>query len=192
MIQTVTVTKRNGRKEPLDLNKFHKVVAWACEGISNVSESEIELKSHIQFYPGIKTTDIQETLIKAAADLISEDNPGYQYVAGRLINYHLRKQVYDNYDVPTLVAHIDNVIDAGYYDNSIKEWYSIDDLVILNSYLDHKRDFSIAYVGMEQFRGKYLIKNRSTGQFSKLHKCSICLLLWCYFVIILRKPDSSG
>ena len=164
MIQTVTVTKRNGRKEPLDLNKFHKVVAWACEGISNVSESEIELKSHIQFYPGIKTTDIQETLIKAAADLISEDNPGYQYVAGRLINYHLRKQVYDNYDVPTLVAHIDNVIDAGYYDNSIKEWYSIDDLVILNSYLDHKRDFSIAYVGMEQFRGKYLIKNRSTGQ----------------------------
>ena len=163
MMASIQVTKRNGRREPLDLNKFHKVVAWACEGLNAVSESEIELKSHIQFYDGIKTTDIQETLIKAAADLISEDTPAYQYVAGRLINYHLRKQVYGDYNLPTLVAHIDNVIGAGYYDNSIKEWYSIDDMVILNSYIDHKRDFSIAYVGMEQFRGKYLIKNRSTG-----------------------------
>ena len=163
MMASIQVTKRNGRKEPLDLNKFHKVVAWACEGLNAVSESEIELKSHIQFYNGIKTTDIQETLIKAAADLISEDTPAYQYVAGRLINYHLRKQVYGDYNLPTLVAHIDNVIEAGYYDKNIKEWYSIDDMVILNSYIDHKRDFSIAYVGMEQFRGKYLIKNRSTG-----------------------------
>jgi len=164
MMASIQVTKRNGSKEPLDLNKFHKVVAWACEGLNAVSESEIELKSHIQFYNGIKTTDIQETLIKAAADLISEDTPAYQYVAGRLINYHLRKQVYGDYNLPTLVAHIDNVIGVGYYDKNIKEWYSIDDMVILNSYIDHKRDFSIAYVGMEQFRGKYLIKNRSTGQ----------------------------
>jgi ribonucleoside-diphosphate reductase alpha chain len=163
MINSVLVTKRNGTREPLDLNKFHKVVAWACEGINSVSESEIELKSHIQFYNGIKTTDIQETLIKAAADLISEDTPGYQYVAGRLVNYHLRKLVYNDYNVPTLVAHIDSVIDAGYYDRNIKEWYSAADLDILNGYIDHKRDFSIAYVGMEQFRGKYLIKNRSTG-----------------------------
>ena len=164
MMASIQVTKRNGSREPLDLNKFHKVVAWACEGLNAVSESEIELKSHIQFYDGIKTTDIQETLIKAAADLISEESPGYQYVAGRLINYHLRKQIYGEYNIPNLAAHIDNVVTAGYYDKDIKEWYSIDDLVILNSYIDHKRDFSIAYVGMEQFRGKYLIKNRSTSQ----------------------------
>ena len=164
MMASIQVTKRNGSREPLDLNKFHKVVAWACEGLNAVSESEIELKSHIQFYDGIKTTDIQETLIKAAADLISEESPGYQYVAGRLINYHLRKQIYGEYNIPNLAAHIDNVVTAGYYDKDIKEWYSLDDMVILNSYIDHKRDFSIAYVGMEQFRGKYLIKNRSTSQ----------------------------
>ena len=160
----IHVTKRNGAKEPLDLNKFHKVVAWACEDINGVSESEIELKSHIQFYNGIQTTTIQETLIKAAADLISEDAPGYQYVAGRLINYHIRKLVYGDYNVPNLTSHIDNVIAAGYYDKDIKEWYSAADLDILNGYIDHKRDFSIAYVGMEQFRGKYLIKNRTTGK----------------------------
>jgi len=181
MINSVLVTKRNGTREKLDLNKFHKVVAWACEGINSVSESEIELKSHIQFYDGIKTSDIQETLIKAAADLISEDTPGYQYAAGRLINYHLRKQVYGDYNVPTLVAHIDRVIDAGYYDSSIKEWYSIDDMVILNSYIDHKRDFSIAYVGMEQFRGKYLIKNRATGHIYETPQFAYMLIAMVLF-----------
>jgi ribonucleoside-diphosphate reductase alpha chain len=160
----IQVTKRNGSRENIDLNKFHKVVAWACEGINNVSESEIEIKSHIQFYNGIKTSDIQETLIKAAADLISEDNPGYQYVAGRLINYHLRKEVYGDFNIPHLRDHIRNVIDVGYYDKDIEEWYSSADLDTLNSYVNHDRDFSIAYVGMEQFRGKYLIKNRSTGK----------------------------
>ena len=181
MMASIQVTKRNGRKEPLDLNKFHKVVAWACEGINSVSESEIEIKSHIQFYNGIKTTDIQETLIKAAADLISEDTPGYQYVAGRLVNYHLRKQVYGDYNVPDLIEHIDNVIDAGYYDKSIAEWYSAADLYTLNSYIDHKRDFSIAYVGMEQFRGKYLIKNRSTGHIYETPQFTYMLIAMVLF-----------
>lgn len=163
-MSVIQVTKRDGTKEALDLNKFHKVVAWACEGINNVSESEIEIKSHIQFYNGIKTSDIQETIIKAAADLISEDTPGYQYVAGRLINYHLRKQVYGGFDVPHLRDHLRVVTDAGYYDKDIESWYSAGDIDILNSYLDHKRDFTIAYTGMEQFRGKYLIRNRVTNQ----------------------------
>ena len=181
MINTVLVTKRNGRKERLDLNKFHKVVAWACEGINGVSESEIELKSQIQFYSGIKTTDIQETLIKAAADLISEDTPGYQYVAGRLINYHLRKQVYGDYNIPHLSKHIDHVIKSGYYDKDIKEWYSSDDLNTLDSYLDHKRDCQIAYVGMEQFRGKYLIKNRATGHIYETPQFAYMLIAMVLF-----------
>ena len=177
----IQVTKRDGNKEPLDLNKFHKVVSWACEGLNSVSESEVEIKSHIQFYNGIKTSDIQETLIKAAADLISEDTPAYQYVAGRLINYHLRKQVYGDYNVPHLRDHIRVVTDAGYYDKDIESWYSPADIDILNSYVDHKRDFSIAYVGMEQFRGKYLIKNRVTGQIYETPQMAYMLIAMVLF-----------
>jgi ribonucleoside-diphosphate reductase alpha chain len=161
---TIQVVKRNGSKEPLDLKKFHKVVSWACEGINGVSESEIEIKSRIQFYNGIKTSDIQETLIKASADLISEDTPGYQYVAGRLVNYHLRKQVYDSYNIPVLLDHIINVVSVGYYDKDILGWYDLEEINTLNNYIDHDRDYKIAYVGMEQFRGKYLIRNRVTNQ----------------------------
>ena len=66
----IKVMKRDGRLEPIDLDKIHKVITWAAEGLDNVSVSQVELKSHIQFYDGIKTRDIHETIIKAAADLI--------------------------------------------------------------------------------------------------------------------------
>ena len=111
----ITVTKRDGRKEPLDLEKLHRVVFWATEGITGVSASEVEIKSHIQFYNGIKTSTIQETLIKSAADLITEDTPNYQYVAGRLINYHLRKEVYGEYEPPKLFEIVKKNVDLGMY-----------------------------------------------------------------------------
>ena len=104
----IQVAKRNGDREPLNLDKLHKVVFWATQGITGVSASEVEIKSHLQFYNGIKTTNIQETLIKSAADLISEETPNYQYVAGRLINYNLRKEVYGDFipwHVKTLKEH---------------------------------------------------------------------------------------
>lgn len=184
----ISVTKRNGSKEPLDLNKFHRVVSWACEGINGVSESEIELKSRIQFYDGIKTTDIQETLIKAAADLISEDTPGYQYVAGRLINYHLRKQVYNDYIIPSLAEHIEKVIIEGYYDAEIHKWYNKEEVETLNSYINHNRDYNITYAGMEQFRGKYLIKNRYNGKFYETPQ--MCFML-ISMVLFNKYPRST-
>ena len=163
MTKEIGVLKRDGSKEKLDLEKMHQVVFYACEGITGVSASEVEIKSHLQFYDGIKSTDIQETLIKAAADLISEETPGYQWVAGRLINYHLRKNVYDSFTPWHLKDIITKNIDLGYYDSEITNSYTEEELNIADSYIKHDRDENIAYVGMEQFRGKYLAQNRVTG-----------------------------
>ena len=110
MSKPILITKRDGSKEELNLDKLHKVVFHACEGITGVSPSEVEIKSHIQFYNGINSSDIQETLIKSAADLITEETPNYQYVAGRLINYHLRKHVYGDFSPPHLLKIINNNI----------------------------------------------------------------------------------
>ena len=104
------VLKRDGTPEELNIDKLHKVVMYACEGITGVSASEVEINSHIQFFDKIKTEDIQETLIKSAADLISEESPNYQYVAGRLINYHLRKQVYGVFEPPCLCDIIQKIL----------------------------------------------------------------------------------
>jgi len=110
------VIKRDGSREPLDIEKLHKVVEFACEDISGVSASEVEIHSQIQFFDGIKTSDVQETLIKSAADLISEETPNYQWVAGRLINYHLRKMVYGEFEPWQLMKLVKKNVDLGFYD----------------------------------------------------------------------------
>ena len=163
MSKPILITKRNGDKEPLQLEKLHKVVFHACENITGVSPSEVEIKSHLQFYNGIKSTDIQETLIKSAADLITEETPNYQYVAGRLVNYHLRKQVYGVFEPPCLCDIIQKNVDLGFYDTAFTEKYTKADIDELNDYIDHDRDNNLTYAAMEQFRGKYLVQNRAAN-----------------------------
>ena len=158
------VTKRDGTKEPLDIEKLHKVAFHACEGITGVSPSEVEIKSQIQFFNGITTKEIQETLIKAAADLINEDVPNYQFVGGRLINYALRKEVYDNYTPCSVKELVERNIKLGFYDPELITYYDDDEWDKINSFVKHARDEDLTYVAMEQLRGKYLCQNRVTGE----------------------------
>jgi ribonucleoside-diphosphate reductase alpha chain len=158
------VQKRDGQLEDLNIDKLHKVVMYAVEGITGVSASEVEINSHIQFFDRISSIDIQETLIKSAADLISEESPNYQYVGGRLINYHLRKEVYGTFTPPCLCDIIDKNIDIGFYDKEFTELYTKDEINQLQEYIDHARDEYLTYAAMEQFRGKYLVQNRATGE----------------------------
>lgn len=160
----IQIIKRNGNKEDLDLEKMHKVVFWATEGLTGVSASELELRSHIQFYNNIKSSEIQEMLIKSAADLITEDAPNYQYVAGRLINFHLRKQVYDQYEPWPLIEVVKENTKRGLYDADLINYYSEEEWDKLDSYLKHDRDMELTYVAMEQLRGKYLVQNRVSGE----------------------------
>jgi len=158
----IQVTKRDGTKEDLDLEKMHKVVFYACENITGVSASEVEIKSHLSFYTGITSTEIQETMIKSAADLISEDTPNYQWVAGRLINYHLRKMVYDSFKPKHILDIVKKNIELGFYDAEILELYSEEEFNDFDKYIKHDRDESMTYAAMEQWRGKYLVQNRVT------------------------------
>ena len=164
MSQQIQVTKRDGRREPLDLEKLHRVVFWATEGINGVSASEVEIKSHIQFYNGINSGDIQETLIKSAADLISEESPNYQYVAGRLLTYHIHKQVYGDYKPWPLNDIIKRNVEIGYYTYELLDSYSKEEIDEMDRYLDHSKDEQFTYVAMEQWRGKYLVQNRVTKE----------------------------
>ena len=177
----IQVTKRDGTREPLNIEKIHKVVGWACEGLAGVSVSEVELASQVQFYNNITTTDIHETMIKAASELISEDNPNYQYVAGRLINYQLRKEVYGQYEPISLLEHYYNVQEAGYYDDQIDKAYWPEEWFELNEYIDHDRDNLLTYAAMEQFRGKYLVKNRVTNKYYETPQMAMMLIAMTLF-----------
>ena len=162
MNNKINVTKRDGRTEPFDLEKVHRVLEWATTDIASVSISEIELRANIQLYDKIPAYDIHELLIKSAAELISEATPNYQYVAARLVNYKIRKDVYNQHEPWPLVDIVIENVDRGVYDGAIMENYTVDELEQLDTYIKHDRDDTFTYVGMEQFRGKYLVQDRRT------------------------------
>lgn len=163
-MQAINVTKRSGNVEPLSLNKIHRVLEWACEDITGVSISEIELRANIQLYDGIAADHIHDLLIKSSSELISENTPNYQWVAARLINYKLRKEVYQQYEPIHILEHVKNNIDRDLYEENLLTDYSEEEWDKVESYIRHNRDYEIAYAGMEQLRGKYLVQDRSTGE----------------------------
>ena len=177
----IKVTKRDGRLEDINLDKIHRVVTWAAEGLKNVSVSQVELKSHIQFYNGIRTDDIHETIIKAAADLISQDTPDYQYLAARLAIFHLRKIAYGEFEPPHLYDHVKKLTEAGKYDRHIIADYSREEFDELNAYIDHSRDMTFSYAAVKQLEGKYLVQNRVTRQIYETPQFLYILVAMCLF-----------
>ncbi|MEZ8143101.1 ribonucleoside-diphosphate reductase subunit alpha [Enterovibrio norvegicus FF-162] len=181
MNQQLTVQKRSGAKENIDLDKIHRVIEWAAKDLDNVSVSQVELRSHIQFYDGIKTEDIHETIIKAAADLISEQTPDYQYLSARLAIFHLRKKAYGQFEPPKLVEHIRKMVDMGKYDKHILEDYTEEELNILDGYIDHWRDMNFSYAAVKQLEGKYLVQNRVTGEIYESAQFLYIMVAACLF-----------
>jgi ribonucleoside-diphosphate reductase alpha chain len=169
MSNRITVQKRSGTIENLNLDKIHKMVDEACEGLAGVSASQVEMNSGIQFYSGITTEEIQEILIRSASDLISLDNPNYQFVAARLLLFALRKQVFHKniwkegmpsiYDVALYNSTILKV-----YDEEILDKYTDEDWTKINSWIDHDRDYIFSYAGLRQVVDKYLVQDRSNGE----------------------------
>jgi ribonucleoside-diphosphate reductase alpha chain len=166
---SINVEKRDGTVEVLDLEKIHKMVEEACQGLGGVSSSQVEMNSGIQFFDGITTIQIQEILIRSASDLIDLDHPNYQFVAARLLLSCLRKEAFHKniwkegmpsvFDVTAYNATINKV-----YDEEILDKYSDEDWVKINSWIDHGRDYLFTYAGLRQVTDKYLVQDRSAGE----------------------------
>ena len=164
-MSNINVLKRDGTIEDLNLEKVHKMVEFAVEGLAGVSASQVEIQSGLQFCDGIKSSDIQEILIRSASDLISEEHPNYQYVAARLLLFGLRKAVHGHPEIlPPLLEHVKGCIDKGVYDGTIVNRYSEEEWDRINSFVEHERDYLFTYAGLRQVVDKYLVQDRSTGQ----------------------------
>lgn len=184
----INVVKRNSTKEPLNLDKIHQILFFACDGLSNVSVSEIELKAQLQFYEGISTDTIHQILVKAASTLITEETPNYQYVAGRLINYHIRKTVYGKYEPCSFTEHVQNLVQKNIYDDIILKKYSLSELSELGKYIKHKRDDKFTYAAMEQLRSKYLVQDRVTKQ---LYESPQMMYMMISAMLFMDYPDET-
>lgn len=165
MTNGTKVTKRNGKNEPLDLNKLHVMVEEACKDLAGVSASQVEIQSGIQFYDGITTDEIQEILIRSASDLVSLDNPNYQFVAARLLLFAVRKQLYGRmHETPTVKEQVEQCVAKEVYDAEILNLYSDEEFDKLQSFIDHDRDYLFTYAGLRQVCDKYLVQDRSNGK----------------------------
>ncbi|PIT60549.1 ribonucleoside-diphosphate reductase subunit alpha [Snodgrassella alvi] len=187
-VANLKVTKRNGSLEDINLDKIHQVVTWAAEGLDNVSVSQVEMRSHIQFYNGIRTDDIHETIIKAAADLISTETPDYQYLAARLAIFHLRKIAFGQFEPPHLYDHVNKLTASGKYDKHILEDYSRAEFDELNDCIEHNRDLTFSYAAVKQLEGKYLVQNRVTKQIFESPQFLYMLVAMCLFA---RYPQAT-
>ena len=164
MSNGIQIIKRNGDKEFINIDKIHKVVEFACEGLAGVSSSQIEMNANLQFYDGMATTAIQEILVRSANDLISLDAPNYQYAAARLLSYGVNKDVFGEYNAITLQQNIDRNIERKVYDKEILDLYTAEEITTLDSYIRHKRDENFTYAGLRQVVDKYLCQDRSNGE----------------------------
>ena len=160
--EKISVLKRNGKSEPLDLDKIHLVLTWAAEGLKNISISQVELKAKLNFYNGITTDDIHSTLIVSASDLISPTTPDYQYFAARLLIYQLRKRAFGTHEYPSLYEHVKNLVDRGFYDETIFDFYSEEEINEFGKYIKYKRDDLLTYASVMQISTKYLMQDRHT------------------------------
>jgi len=166
MSNGTNVKKRDGSTESLNLDKIHLMVECACENLSGVSPSQVEIQSGIQFYDGITTQEIQEILIRSASDLINLDSPNYQFVAARLLLFSLYKQVFgDSWKngFPPLAAHLCEGVTKGIYDNELPSKYTDEEWNKISSWVDHDRDYLFTYAGLRQVVDKYLVQDRSSG-----------------------------
>lgn len=160
----IFVLKRDGEKELFDIEKIHKIIEWACEGVNGVNISDIEINAKIQVTQNISTKEIHDLLIKSAADLISLESPNYQIVASKLLNYQLRKHVWGGKNPPKLIDIIKYNIEKGVYDSDILNLFSVSEINKLDEYIQHDRDFTFNYCGIKQLKDKYLVKNRKTDR----------------------------
>ena len=180
-MDNIFIKKRDGREELLDIEKMRKVIRWAIDGIDNVSLSQIEMKSRIQFADKMKSEDIQKILIKTAADLISKDTPNYSIVAARLNMFDLRKRAYGQFDPPKIYDHVVKMVKLGKYDKKLLEYYTEEEFNEMDKFIDHSRDLDFHYAAVKQLEGKYLVQNRTTGEVYESPQMAYILISAIFF-----------
>jgi len=158
------ITKRDGRKEHLNIDKIHFVVAEACKNLAGVSSSQIEMNANLQFYEGMSTKEIQEILIRSASDLVSLENPNYQFAAARLLSYSLNKEVFGQFEPLSFKDIVLKNVNRGVYDAEFLSYYSDEEISRLDTFISHKRDENFTYAGLRQIVDKYLVQDRSSGE----------------------------
>ena len=181
----INIKKRSGELVPLDVNKIHKMLEMCANGL-NVSVSDTAINAHIKFTSKIKSSDIQQTLIRSASEKISVDNPDYSVFAGRLLVTHMRKIVYGGYEPIPFYEYIQQNVKRKIYDPAILEAYPKDEIEELGTFLDYDDDLNRSYSSITQLESKYLIKDVKTDDILEMPQETFMLIP----MVIFKNEDN--
>jgi len=158
------VVKRDGKKELLDYEKINKVLLWATKDIDDVSASDIAMNAKLHLYNKITTKEIHQVMVESAVNMITEESTNYQFVAARLLNYLLRKEVFNTFaHFPSLKEFVKTNVKRGVYDKILLSSYNDDEFAIIETFIKHDRDDKFSYAALKQMMDKYLVKERKTN-----------------------------
>lgn len=165
----MTIRKRDGSLEPLDIKNITKHTIPAHEGL-NLDHERLELEASISFTDEMKSTDIQEIFIQTAKRLVDVDVPNYTYIAARLILYDLyhnmKRKYFDNkvsgqvYDAISISKYLDLNEDILNYNRSLFEEDE------LQAYIEPDRDLLLTSLAIETLISRYLF--RKEGEVTEL------------------------
>jgi len=181
MNKEIFIKKRSGKVEKFNADKINKILQWATEDIKGVSFEEVAMNAHLSFFDGMSSKNIHTMLTEAASNLISEEKSNYQFVAARLLNYQLRKEVWGGKNPPKLYDLVKDNISHLVYDDAILNWYTKQEFGKLDEYLKHDRDLNFAYAGIKQLCDKYLVQNRSTKKIYETPQFAYMLIAMTFF-----------
>ncbi|MFC2073856.1 ribonucleoside-diphosphate reductase subunit alpha [Campylobacterota bacterium] len=156
----ITIIKRNGRSEPLDITKIQKYTSASVQGLAGVSQSELEVDAQIMFRDGITSQEIQQALIKTAVDKIDIDAPNWTFVASRLFLYNLYHCVNGFTGYCKLEKYFERGEKEGRLLLGLRDMYDLDDL---DKYIKPERDLQFNYLGIKTLYDRYLIKDRNSN-----------------------------
>lgn len=173
----ILVKKRDGTLEAFNADKIHKMLERSCEDLTGVSVSDVVMAAHLTFFDGMTSQEIHGAITKAAADLITEANPNYQYVAGRLLNYDLRKTAWGGMAPPNLYDYVVKMVSKGFYDEELLKMYDAAAWNKMNEIIDHDRDLKMSHIGVNEYVTKYSVRDRSETKFTPLETPQITYMM---------------
>ena len=176
------VLKKNGVSVSYDVSKINSFLELITQGIDNVSMSDIIMNSDILLYDGISTTQINSVFIKSAENLITEETPNYDLVAGRILMSEIRKSAYGDFDPDDLYEIVSRNVLIGRYDPELLIHYTKEEFEYFDMFIDHDRDLQFSIAGVREWEDKYLVKDKKSNQFFESPQVSYMLMAMSTFM----------
>ncbi|MGH8220414.1 MAG: ribonucleoside-diphosphate reductase subunit alpha [Steroidobacteraceae bacterium] len=152
----MTVTKRSGERELVDVNKIVRAVTRCCAGLADVDPMRVALKTIAGLYDGATTRELDELSIRTAASFMCEE-PGYSRLAGRLLSAFIDKEV-QGLGVYSFSQSIRLGYDVGLINERVLD-FAESHARKLNNSIAHERTQQIEYFGLRTLYDRYFLKH---------------------------------